>query len=90
MSIIGGKSIEHNTSIIGTNCQHNQQNLHKTHALHRIARFQSICGNDFVKLKLQMKQKGISSVDTYMYLYELLNVCWTVEELTRQNCIASI
>ena len=35
-SLIGGKSIEHNASIIGTNCQHNQQNLYKTHALHRM------------------------------------------------------
>ena len=27
MSIIGDKNIEYNASIIGTNCQHNQQNL---------------------------------------------------------------
>ena len=34
------KGIKHNASIIDTNCQHNQQNLHKTDALHRIVRFQ--------------------------------------------------
>ena len=70
MSIIGGKRIEHNASIIGTNCQHDQQNLYKTPALHRILRFQWICGNDFVKLKLQMQQKGTksTSVDTCTYM----------------------
>ena len=35
-------------SLTGTNCQHNWQSLYKTHALHRIVRFQWTCGNDFV------------------------------------------
>ena len=39
MSMIGGKSIEHNASIIGTNFQHNQRSLYKTNTLHRIVRF---------------------------------------------------
>ena len=54
--IKGGKSIKCNTSIVGTNCQHNWQNLYKTLALYRIVRFQWISGNNFVKLKLQMQQ----------------------------------
>ena len=39
MSIIGGKSIVNNASIIGTNYQHNQQNLYNTHTSHRIVNF---------------------------------------------------
>ena len=75
MSInIGGKSIEHNASIIGTNCQHNHQNLYKIHALHKIVKFQCICGNDFVKVKLQMQQKVIQML-IHVYVYELLNMC---------------
>ena len=45
---MGGKSIEHNASIIGKNCQHNGNKLYKMHVLPRIVRFGLICGNDFV------------------------------------------
>ena len=37
--------------------------------------FYWIRGNDSVKLKLQMQQKVIQSVDTCMHVYDLLAKC---------------